>query len=214
MKAIIFDMDGLLVNTEMISLKIYQTLLKPYRIPFTQEEYSQHYSGKTEIANITRFIESFRLPWSIEEIVKKVQELEKSFIAEGVDLKPGAKELIMFLKDKGYPIALATSSTKERAFQILKQHGLENSFDATVFAGEVEHSKPAPDIFLKACERLAVSPSDALVFEDSEAGIEAAYTARIPVICIPDMKHPAANILALTSRTYATLEEAIEYFSE
>ena len=194
-KAVIFDFDGLLADTEIVSYKIYKELLQQYGYTYTKEEYAQNFSGKTEIKNVENLIETYRLPWTLEDGLRNVLEVETRLLSQGVDLKHGVKELLQFLKENEYKIGLATSSTKDRALNILRQHGIIDYFNIFVFGNEVEKGKPNPDIFLKACEKLHENPKNCLVLEDSEAGIGASYSANIPVICIPDMKKPAMHIL-------------------
>lgn len=213
-KAIIFDFDGLLVDTEIVSYKIYKELLQEYGYAYTKEEYAQNFSGKTEIKNVENLIETYRLPWTLEDGLKNVLEVETRFLSQGVDLKHGVKELLQFLKENEYKIGLATSSTKDRALNILRQHGIIDYFNIFVFGNEVEKGKPNPDIFLKACEKLHENPKNCLVLEDSEAGIEASYSANIPVICIPDMKKPAMQYLDKTVAVYETLDKVIDFLQK
>ena len=175
------------------------------------EEYAENFSGKTEVQNVTNLIDRYSLPWSIEIGLNNVSKIEDKFIAQGVDLKAGAKELLGYLKNKNFKIAIASSSTKDRALTILKQHNIVEYFDEFVFGNEVEKGKPNPDIFLKVCEKLAEEPEKCLVLEDSEAGIQSAYSANIPVICIPDMKVPNQHYLNLTKEVLSSLEEVIYY---
>ena len=211
MKAIIFDFDGLLVDTEIISFKVYQKLLADYGFSFSKEEYAKHYSGKTEAANVARLIDTYHLPWTQQEGFNQVVEIEKRFITEGVELKQGAKQLLAYLKNKGLKAALATSSTKDRAMDILQKHEIHQFFDAFVFSEDVQRSKPDPEVFLKACEKLDIAHDEAIVLEDSENGILAAWQAQIPVICIPDMKKPAQSFLDKTLAAANTLEDVIDY---
>ena len=100
--AIIFDLDGLLIDSEIIAYKIYQEILQEYGYEFSVKEYAENYSGKTEIKNVTRIIESYHLPLTLEQGIEKVEVLEKGMIAQGVALKAGAKELLAYLKANGY----------------------------------------------------------------------------------------------------------------
>ncbi|RLK63493.1 HAD family phosphatase [Atopobacter sp. AH10] len=208
----IFDLDGLLVDTELISWKVYQEVLKESHQTMTKEEYAEYYSGVSHENNVKRLKESYQLEDSIELLDKKSSELEKKLIQEGVDLKKGAKELLRYLKSKGFLLALASSSTPDRAETILNQHQLVHYFDCFVFGQEVVKGKPYPDIFLKACQKLGAGVKEAIVFEDSDAGIRAAFSAGIPVICIPDLKEPAKEIRELTEAIYPNLLEAMTYF--
>ncbi len=210
-KAVIFDLDGLLIDSEIISYKIYKEILHQFGHNFTIEEYTQNYSGKTEVKNVTNLINTYSLPWTIEKGLDNVYKIENRFIAQGVDLKYGAKELLSYLKDNNFKIAIASSSTRDRALTILKQHNIVEYFDDFVFGNEVEKGKPNPDIFLKACDKLSEKPEKCLVLEDSEAGIQSAYSANIPVICIPDMKVPNDSYLNMTKEVLSSLEEVISY---
>ena len=210
-KAVIFDLDGLLIDSEIISYKIYKEILGQFGHDFSIKEYAQNFSGKTGVKNITNLIDTYSLPWTIETGVKKVLEIESKFLAQGVALKTGAKELLTYLKDKCFKIAIASSSTEDRALNILKQHNIIEYFDEFVFGHEVENGKPSPDIFLKACDKLSEKPEECLVLEDSEAGVQSAYSASIPVICIPDMKVPNQCYLDMTKAVLHSLEEVIYY---
>ena len=211
MDAVIFDLDGLLADTEIISLKVYQELLKDFGIPFTEEIYSREYSGHREEENVQRFLDTYDLPWNFDQTLEKVYELEARILAKGVNLKKGAKNLLAFLQREGIPIALATSSVESRARMILDSNGILSLFDHLVFAKDVKRSKTYPDIFLKACSDLNVLPENCLVLEDSEAGIAAAYRAGIPVICIPDLKMPAQSFLNKTEQVFQDLDAVRDY---
>ena len=211
MDAVIFDLDGLLADTEIISLKVYQELLKDFGIPFTEETYSREYSGHREEENVQRFLDTYDLPWNFDQTLEKVYELEAQILAKGVNLKKGAKNLLAFLQREGIPIALATSSVESRARMILDSNGILSLFDHLVFAKDVKRSKHYPDIFLKACSDLNVLPESCLVLEDSEAGIEAASRAGISVICIPDLKIPAQSFLNKTEQVFQDLDDVRDY---
>ena len=211
MDAVIFDLDGLLADTEIISLKVYQELLEDFGIPFTEETYSREYSGHREEENVQRFLDTYDLPWNFDQTLEKVYELEARILVKGVNLKKGAKNLLAFLEREGISIALATSSVESRARMILDSNGILSLFDHLVFAKDVKRSKPYPDIFLKACRDLNVLPENCLVLEDSEAGIEAAYRAGIPVICIPDLKIPAQSFLNKTEQVFQDLDAVRDY---
>ena len=213
-KAVIFDLDGLLIDSERISYRIYQELLKPFGIEFSLKEYAENYSGKSAVKNMDFLIETYHLPWKREEGLKKVGFMKKEFLALGVDLKRGAKELLRYLEEAGYKTAMASSSIEDRALKILDQHGIRPYFDTFVFGHEVEKGKPEPDIFLKACEKIGEKPEDCLVLEDSMAGIQAAHAAHIPVICIPDMKTPDRNYADMALMILDSLSDVISYLQE
>ena len=210
-KAVIFDLDGLLIDSEIVSYKIYKEILNQFGHSFSIEEYAQNFSGKTEVKNVTNLIDTYNLPWTVEVGLDNVLKVEDKFINEGIDLKTGVKKLLTYLKDNNLKIAIASSSTRDRALTILRQHNIVEYFDEFVFGNEVEKGKPNPDIFLKACDKISVNPEECLVLEDSELGIQAAYSANIPVICIPDMKVPNQYYLNMTKAVLSSLEEVIYY---
>lgn len=210
-RAVIFDMDGLLADTEMNSFRKLGEIVEEHGGTFEKEVYIRDYCGQTELANVTRLIDTYGLPMSAEECLKLVLDKEAEAIREGVDLKDGSLELLNYLKDNGYHIAMATSSAKPRADLIVGPHDIMHYFEQVVYGPEVPRSKPAPDIFAKAVEKLGLKAEDCLVLEDSENGIRAAYAAGTPVICIPDMKMPRDEYKALCAAVLPSLHEVIDY---
>ncbi len=210
-KAVIFDLDGLLVDTEKLAYQVYRDWLAPYGYEFTLETYTRHHCGKSGVSNVAAMIETYQLPYTLEAGVELVFAMEAALLQQGVDLKPGAGELLGYLRKNHYRVALATSSTEDRARQILSLHGLLECFDAFVFGPEVANGKPAPDIFLRACQKLGQAPADCLVLEDSEAGIRAASAANIPVICVPDLKQPSQAARSLPLAILPSLADVVDY---
>ena len=210
-KAVIFDLDGLLIDSEIVSYKIYKEILNQFGHSFSIEEYAQNFSGKTEVKNVTNLIDTYNLPWTVEVGLDNVLKVEDKFINEGIDLKTGVKKLLTYLKDKNLKIAIASSSTRDRALTILRQHNIVEYFDEFVFGNEIEKGKPNPDIFLKACHKISVNPEECLVLEDSESGILAAYDGKIDVLCIPDMKYPEADFASKATKIISSLKDVIEY---
>ena len=213
-KAVIFDFDGLLADTEIISYRIYKTILERYGHSFSMEEYAQTYSGKTEKENIGHMMHAYSLPVSFDECFLSEQETEKELFEKGVELKPGVLTLLKYLNSRRYKIAIATSSDRERAMKILKKHCLHAFFMTGVFAEDIRHCKPDPEIFLKAAEKLGENPENCLVLEDSEAGIQAACIAGMKVICVPDMKRPDDVYLDKCIAVKDTLDEVIDILDD
>ena len=210
-KAVIFDLDGLLIDSEVISFQLYQDLVKPYGYFFSIEDYTQNYSGKAAVTNMKNIIDKFCLPISIDEGLSFMDEHEKGYFDKGVPLKKGAKELLSYLKNNHYQIVLATSSIKERALTVLKQHQIDTYFDEMVFGTEIKRGKPYPDIFLKACQKINTDEKECLVLEDSEAGVQAAFLANIDVICIPDIKVPAKQFQNMTKEMLTNLLDVVTF---
>ncbi len=212
--AYIFDLDGLLINSEIVSYKIYKRILEEYGFVFTKSEYSELYSGKTEIMNVKNLIKNYNLPASENAILEKVLLLEDEYIKKGIDLKYGAIELLDTLKNNNITIALATSSTKNRAIHILKHNSIFHYFQDFMFGEDVVNSKPHPEIYLEICNKLSEKKENCIILEDSEAGIEASYSAGVDVICIPDMKKPSEEHLSKCIAIHRSLMELANYLKK
>ncbi len=208
---VIFDLDGLLVDTETTWYQVCCELMGSYGKEFTLDAYVQNHSGKTIVDNAKLYIKNYDLPLTTEECVDWLISTEMSYVERGVAMKAGAMELLEFLKEHQYKIILGTSSKLDRALTILKGNQVDVYFDDFVVGYDVERSKPFPDIFLKAAEKAGANPADCLVLEDSEAGIQAAFAAGIPVICIPDLKRPAAEYEEKTTAVMESLYDVITY---
>ncbi len=208
---VIFDLDGLLVDSEIISYKLYCDLAEKYDRHFSIEDYIHHYSGKTEACNMETLIHKYQLPVSVQDGLSFISMREKEYLKNGIALKQGAAGLLSYLKKNQYKILLASSSSMERAVHILSRSGIGAFFDYLVFGTDVKRGKPYPDIFLKACAYAKEPPENCLVLEDSEAGIQAAYSAGIDVICIPDLKTPGREYLKMAAARLDSLEDVISW---
>lgn len=213
-KAVIFDLDGLLIDSEIISYQMYCDLVGQYGHSLTIEEYVHGYSGKTAVKNMETLVNTYQLPISLEEGLAFTSIRESEYFKQGVALKEGAVTLLMYLKRKEYKILLASSSTRERAVGVLTQQGILQYFDDMVFGTEIKNGKPHPDIFLKASEKAKEIVENCLVLEDSEAGIEAAYRAGIDVLCIPDMKKPEISFRQKAAAVLDSLLEVIPWLEK
>lgn len=213
-KAVIFDLDGVVIDSEPIAYSILQELAGAYGHSIPLNDYTTKYLGRTVAMGMHTMIDSFGLPISPDDLFKKYVEKEKLKNEEGVPLKPGARELLVYLKDNGYKTIVASSSTRARAEKILGDNDILKYFDDLVFGYEVPRGKPYPDIFLKACEKLGVEKNETIIIEDSEAGIDAGFSAEIPVICIPDMKIPDKEHMRKTFFVMDSLFDVIEYLKK
>ncbi len=209
-KGVVFDLDGLLIDSERNAFKVLnKTLGESGNI--TIDQYCEKYLGRTIADAMKTLKKDFGLPQSEEEIFNLFLQNEKESIESGIPLKIGAEELLIYLKEQNIKTVVASSSIRERAEKILVRNGISQYFDDLVFGYEVEHGKPAPDIFLKAVEKIGIEKNDAVVLEDSEAGIEAAHRANIPVICVPDIKLPSPEFLSKTSYVMDSLKDVLEW---
>ena len=177
LKSIIFDMDGVLVNSEPVHYKAYLMALEPWGKTFPYEEY-KNYIGTVNAVILDGLIEKFSLPITREEFNEIMKE-KKEYLYErdgypGVD---GVPKMLADLKGAGYALAVASSSPHENIIKATKALGIDRYFDVLVSGESVEHPKPAPDVFLKAAKALGTEPKDCLVVEDSCHGVHGAKNA-------------------------------------
>ncbi len=213
-KAVIFDLDGVIIDSEPVAYSILQELAGTYGYSIPLNDYTTKYLGRTVAMGMQTMIDSFNLPVTPEYLFKCYKDQEDIKTEEGIPLKPYAKEILQKLKAKGYKTIVASSSIRARAEKILANNGVLQYFDDLIFGYEVPRGKPYPDIFLGACKKLGVSPNEAIVLEDSEAGIDAAFSAKIPVICIPDMKQPDNAHTEKVAAILPTLNDAFEFITK
>ena len=210
-KAIIFDMDGLMIDSERVTFKCYQEILKGMNLTM-DEEFYKTLLGKPLKGIYQRFYDVYGNDFPIEDVIKDVHALmAKRFETEGVPIKTGLKSLLEYLKENNYKTIVATSSNRDRVDTILSQAQITDYFDDSICGDEVTKGKPNPEVFLKSCQKLGVNVDEAIVLEDSEAGIQASYDAGIKVICIPDMKYPEKQYEEKTFKILKDLNDVTEY---
>ena len=206
-KAILFDMDGLLLETESIYTEVTQMIVGRYDKVFDWSVKS-HMIGRDSLDAATYLVKALDLPFTPEFYLEERNDLldERFAFAQP---KPGARELIEKLTNMNVPIAVATSSN-DRHFKIKTSQHQDwfSLFNATVTSDhkDVKHAKPSPDIFLTAAAQLGAAPENCLVFEDAPSGVAAANAAGMSVIAVPDpnMSHDA---FADASEVIDSLEE-------
>ena len=210
-KAIIFDMDGLMIDSERVTFECYQERLKDMNLTM-DEEFYKTLLGKPIKGIYQRFYDVYGNDFPIQNVIQDVHQLmAERFETEGVPVKKGLVELLHYLKDNNYKTIVATSSNRDRVDKILAQAKITEFFDDSICGDEVTKGKPNPEVFLKSCQELGVNVDEAIVLEDSEAGIQASYDANIKVICIPDMKYPEKQYEEKTFKILKDLTEVTVY---
>lgn len=205
-KLVIFDMDGLMFDTETLSYKMWCFLFNKYNLPI-KHDFLLELRGLNLDACVKLFKENYQdSTLDFKALKKEKNELVyKYIISNGVPVKDGLFELLDYLKKKNIKIGLATSSSKDVAQDYLKFAKVDTYFDYLVFGDEVSKSKPDPEIFLKVSNKAKIEPFDALVLEDSKAGVEAAISGKFNVFWIPDGVYFETKALKLSN-----LKEVIE----
>lgn len=208
-KALLFDMDGLLLDSERVVQESWNVAGEALGYGKVGEHIyntlGMNASGRKEYFNNV-----FGTGFPYEEFQKLSR---KAFFnvadQEGIPLKPGAKELIFYAKQMGYKVGLVTSSRKEYAMDVLKKAGIFSCFDGCIFGDMVSKSKPDPEIYEKGCKMLGEEPEWCIAFEDAPAGVIAASAAGIDVIMVPDLVQPNDAIRMRTWKVLDSLDEAI-----
>ena len=211
-QAIIFDMDGLMIDSEPLSRQAWDEVLRPFGHKLTDEVQSQIIGRRFDESTAT-VKEAYNLPLSIEEIVKQKAEANDRLREKGVRVMPGLMPLQVEIARRGIPWAIATSSRRHHAEQTLKQLGLTEVCHAIAAGNEVENGKPEPDIYLLAAERLKIDPKDCLALEDSAPGCRAAVGAGMTVVAIPNGDTKTADF-SFVPYQYDSLHEVLWHLDD
>lgn len=213
-KAVIFDMDGLMFDTEKIGIRTWNKLSEELGYP---KLHNLIYTCFGTNHNFKRkyFAEVLGENFPYDLFVKREIEITGQTLKdEGVPHKEGLVELLEYLKNNNIRTAVATSTIYEPAVEHIKDAGVFDYFDAIITGDMTEKGKPHPDIYLKACEKLGVSPSDAMGLEDSYNGVRAIYSAGMKAVMIPDMVEPDDEMREKTFAIKKTLLDVISLIEE
>ncbi|MDX6727714.1 MAG: hypothetical protein QOK49_2519 [Baekduia sp.] len=196
--AIVFDNDGLLLDTEEAWTRAEGELFARRGVTFTDDNKRELIGSSHTIAAgmIERWL---GLPGEGLALMAELHELVMAEATHDVEPRPGAVELVDALLDAGIPIAVASNSPRDFLDTVLATAGMADRFAITVAGDEIPNPKPAPDIYLEACRRLGADPARSVGLEDSPTGAAAAKAAGLTVIGVPylaDMEIPAADLIA------------------
>ncbi len=212
MKTVIFDMDGLLVDSEIRALKAWREVAKKRGITGIDELFPKMI-GMNVYTRGLLFAEVYGKDFPFTECNEEVRSLAHGYEAESpVPLKKGVRELLSYLRENGYRIAIASSGLLATIERRMKHHGIFEYFDVIVSGDMVKKSKPDPEIFLLCAEKLGVPPSEITVFEDSQNGIKAAHAAGMRPVMVPDFVAPEKEVAALAYAVCSSLTEVKEKY--
>ncbi|MBO7632138.1 MAG: HAD family phosphatase [Lachnospiraceae bacterium] len=214
MKAVIFDMDGVIFDSERATYLCWKKVAEDHGLERMDEVYRRCIGVTLEV---TRQIclDAYGEDFPYEQFAKEASELyHERYDGGRLPIKEGVREILSYLKGNGIPIAIASSTRQKRVTTQLDEAGLLSYFDAVVGGESVSRSKPAPDIFLYAAERLGIAPEDFGVIEDSFNGIRAAHAAGMQPVMVPDMLQPDEEITGMCVAVRKTLTEVISFFEK
>lgn len=213
-QAVIFDMDGVIFDSERLVIECWQVIADKYEIPDIVE-ICMRVQGNNRVETAKRFREKYGNDFPYEIYKNKVTALFRERYGNGkLPLKPGVLEVLTELKRKRVPLALASSTRMDIVKLELEEAHLLPYFDAVLGGDMAPRSKPEPDIFLAAAAALGVVPENCYVLEDSYNGIRAAHRAGMHPVMIPDMQQPTEEIRGLAEVILDNLMEALEYLRE
>lgn len=212
LKAVVFDMDGVLFDTERLYKESWNFVGRERHLERI-DEVLEKCIGVNRQSTIRIIKEAYGEDFPVLEFMETCSGLAKvKMEKEGIPIKKGAKELLTFLKGEGCKIGLASSTRKGRILENLELVGFKDYFQVIIGGDMVEHSKPDPEIYLRACKELSVIPKEAYAIEDSPNGIRSSYQAGMMPVMVPDLIMPDEEILNMTVTCKHDLLEVMDYF--
>lgn len=194
-KGVIFDMDGVILDSEKVYIRFWSEAGKACGYPF-EEKHALAIRSMARPYAIEKLKSFFGEDFNYDLVRNKRIELMGKYVDEnGLEKKPYSDYILKYLKENGYTIALATATPEERAKKYLKRVGLLDYFDEIISAHMVKRGKPAPDIYLYAAEKTGLKPENCMAVEDSPNGARSAVSAGCVTVIVPDMDEPEGEIL-------------------
>ncbi len=207
--AVIFDMDGILINTEKYLFRYWKQAAAEAGYTLSDEQLLGMRSLAAEFA-VPKFREMMGDKFDYHSIRNRRKELMNAHLKQyGVEKKPGVEKLLRWLTEHGYKKAVATATDMERTQKYLSEIGILEQFDQVVCAPSVPHGKPMPDVYLHACAQIGEKPENCVALEDSDNGALSAWRAGCKVIMVPDLAGPLPETKEFLTGVAANLEEVI-----
>lgn len=209
-RALIFDMDGLLVDSEPLAAKAMADFLARFG-QSPRPEIAARLLGRRLPEAIAIVRDAYGLAADLDELTRMYGAMRLAALRGNLRPMAGARELLAFGREAGLRLALATSGMREHVDVSLAESGLEGLFDAEVTGDQVQRGKPAPDLFLLAAQQLGVSPAVCVVLEDAPLGVEAAKAAGMRVIAVPNERTASLPFPVAPDTTVPNLSAAIPW---
>ena len=211
--AVIFDMDGLMLDTEPLAARAWSDAAAALGVDFDMA-LAQRMVGRNFVDCAAMVRARYGAEYPVDALLGRWHATYDGIVErEGLTLKPGVGELLVWLERHAVPRAVATSTRRERARAKLSRTSLLPRFHEIVGGDEVPQGKPAPDIYLEAARRLGAIAGTCLVLEDSEPGVRAAIAAGMMPIMVPDSHPPSADLVAIGLLVLPTLHEVLRHLA-
>lgn len=204
--AVVFDMDGTLLDTEAVFRDIVFSVCGGLGFEMRDEVHLRMVGSSHEVTSQV-LVEAYGVAFPYAVFDQQCRELFHERMAETVPVKAGVTEMLDELRGRGIPAAVATSSRSPHAFGHLGRAGLLDLFETVVTRDDVENPKPHPEPYLIAARRLGLDPAHCLAVEDSHSGVRAAHAAGMQTVMVPDLVHPSAEIEALCTAVMESLHQ-------
>lgn len=205
-KAVIFDMDGLMIDSEPLHIEAFNRVFEKFGKHLSGEENSKRYVGIADVDIVEDMIERFDLPISPKQLLKEKQDAYRYILKKGLVTQPGLIDLLKKLHNSGFKIAIGSGSYTEQIEIVMKGLNISSLIDQYVAIDDVKAGKPFPDIYLLAAKKLEVDPSDCLVLEDAAFGVQAAKAAGMRCFAIPSQQTKGQDF-SLADKVLKSLNE-------
>lgn len=213
-KAVVFDMDGVLFDTEKLCMDSWLAVAEERGIPDMEDVFPLCIGrNMTDSARIV--FDHYGEDFPYERFRKEASRwFHREIEEKGLPVKPGLQELLQYLKEDNWTVGLASSSNRASVLDHLERAGIRNAFSAVIGGDQILHSKPEPDIYLMACGELHTDPRETYAIEDSYNGIRSAYRAGMRPIMTPDLLPPTEEMEALCCAICGDLLQVKEYLQK
>lgn len=210
-KGAVFDMDGLMFDTERLVYETWQMMMDELGFKYSLDIFKNTIGLRTDKAE-SYYNSLYGESFCYKPLKQRSREIFlKRVSSEGVPIKKGLIKLLDFLRENSIKTAVATSTSAQTAHKIIEMAGVYNYFDAFVCGDDVKNGKPHPEVFLKAAEKLGLSPVCCVAFEDSINGIKSAHSAKMKTVMVPDYLQPTQEILPMVDCLCEDLSQSIKF---
>ena len=213
-KLCIFDMDGLLIDSERYVWTVSMAQAAKEQGHVMTDEFHHTFMGMNLDSVGEKLKEEFGQDFDTDLFFRRCIEINSTLVKNGVPLMKGAKELIDFLHQRGIKSCIGTTTARFGTTELLKANNMLDDFDDIVCGDEIEHGKPAPDIYLECFHKFNFDKSEALIFEDGQAGAEAALAAGIRLVLVPDLASLDDNVRSKAFKIIDDLSQIIDVIKE